>query len=321
MENYFLTHNDIEQLINASGKSEMDSVLASKKGNGNETDSLENVWATLMDYAPECKELKILLYKNDFHNLKAALKSMIAGREPDSYYIKPSNIELSELKDILSSKEYERLPEYMRSTAEEAYKLITKTLDGQLADSLIDCDALKAMQKEAIAWMGRQLFVAPLWLYPQDVIQLLGTDAYDEIQNRQQTELTLLLSPGMIYNMHKNAQCSSDPYPADEYLNDVFATVWQHVNTANLLQDNFRRQLQRTYVQLLGRCLNPTTEDNKASIVTTAQRSDAILYIEQHLDDVEHYLQRQSATGFTGRHYQQLLQQIKKIREKYVSGK
>ena len=149
MENYFLTHNDIEQLINASGKSEMDSVLASKKGNGNETDSLENVWATLMDYAPECKELKILLYKNDFHNLKAALKSMIAGREPDSYYIKPSNIELSELKDILSSKEYERLPEYMRNTAEEAYKLITKTLDGQLADSLIDCDALKAMQKAA----------------------------------------------------------------------------------------------------------------------------------------------------------------------------
>ena len=179
----------------------------------------------------------------------------------------------------------------------------------------------KAIQKEAIAWMGRQLFVAPLWLYPQDVIQLLGTDAYDEIQNRQQTELTLLLSPGMIYNMHKNAQSSSDPYPADEYLNDVFATVWQPVNTANQLQDNFRRQLQRTYVQLLGRCLNPTTEDNKASIVTTAQRSDAILYIEQHLDDVEHYLQRQSATGFTGRHYQQLLQQIKKIREKYESGK
>jgi len=121
--------------------------------------------------------------------------------------------------------------------------------------------------------------------------------------------------------MHKNAQSSSDPYPADEYLNDVFATVWQPVNTANQLQDNFRRQLQRTYVQLLGRCLNPTTEDNKASIVTTAQRSDAILYIEQHLDDVEHYLQRQSATGFTGRHYQQLLQQIKKIREKYESGK
>ena len=125
----------------------------------------------------------------------------------------------------------------------------------------------------------------------------------------------------MIYNMHKNAQCSSDPYPADEYLNDVFATIWKPLDTADQRQDNFRRQLQRTYVQLLGRCLNPTADDNKGSIVTTAQRSDAILFVEQHLDDVEKYLQQQSATGITGRHYQQLLQQIKKIREKYETGK
>lgn len=179
----------------------------------------------------------------------------------------------------------------------------------------------RSLQRQAVAWMGNQLFTAPMWLYPQDVIQLVGTDAYDEIQNRQQTQLTLLLSPGMIYNMHKNAQCSSDPYPADEYLNDVFATIWKPLDTADQRQDNFRRQLQRTYVQLLGRCLNPTTEDNKGSIVTTAQRSDAILFVEQHLDDVEKYLQQQSATGITGRHYQQLLQQIKKIHEKYESGK
>ncbi|MBR0142177.1 MAG: V-type ATPase subunit, partial [Ruminococcus sp.] len=149
MENFFLTHSDIEQLINASGKAEMNSILASKKSGGAETDSLESVWNTLMDYAPECQELKILLYKNDFHNLKAALKSMISGREPDKYYIKPSNLNFESLKEILSSKEYERLPEYMRKTAEEAYKLITKTLDGQLADSLIDCDTLKALQTAA----------------------------------------------------------------------------------------------------------------------------------------------------------------------------
>ena len=178
----------------------------------------------------------------------------------------------------------------------------------------------RTLQRQAIAWMGTHLFKAPLWLYPQDIIQLLGTDAYDEIQNRQQTVLTLLLSPGMIYNMHKDAQSSSDPYPADEYLNDVFATIWQPFDT-DPRQQNFRRQLQRTYIQLLGRCLNPTADDYKANIITAAQRSDAILYVEQHLDDVEHYLQSQSATDFTSRHYQQLLLQIKKIREKYVSGK
>ena len=179
----------------------------------------------------------------------------------------------------------------------------------------------RSMQKQAVAWMGRQLFTAPLWLYPQDIVQILGIDADDEIQNRQNTVLTLLLSPGMIYNMHRNSLTSSDPYSAEEYLNDVFATIWQPVDTANKRQDDFRRQLQRSYVQLLGRCLNPTAEDKKASISAAAQRSDAILFVEQHLNQVEQYLNSQQATGLTARHYQNLLLQIKKIREQYESGK
>jgi len=56
-------------------------------------------------------------------------------------------------------------------------------------------------------------------------------------------------------------------------------------------------------------------------INTTAQRSDAVLYAEQHLDQVEDYLKRQQTTGINARHYQNLLLQIKKIREKYESGK
>ena len=179
----------------------------------------------------------------------------------------------------------------------------------------------RALQKQAVAWMGKQLFTAPQWLYPQDIVQVLGIDAYDEIQNRQITEVTFLLSPGMVYNMHKNAQCSSDPYPADEYLKDVFAAVWKYDDTGDQRQQNFRRQLQRTYIQLLGRCLNPTADDYKSSIAVHAQRSDAVLFLQQHLDDVEKYLQQQSADGLTGLHYQNLLLQIKKIREKYESGK
>jgi hypothetical protein len=66
--------------------------------------------------------------------------------------------------------------------------------------------------------------------------------------------------------------------------------------------------------------LNPSEQD-KSSINTTAQRSDALLYAEQHLDQVEDWLKRQQATGLNARHYQNLLLQIKKIREKYKSGK
>lgn len=147
MENSLLSRSDLDQLINAVTKSERDNIVASKRGA--EEFTLESVWEIIRGYAPDCRELEILLYKNDFHNLKAALKSMIAGKEPQGYYIRPTNFDLDALYPALAAKEYEQLPEHIRDTAAEAYELLTRTLDGQLADSLADTACMRAMQKAA----------------------------------------------------------------------------------------------------------------------------------------------------------------------------
>ncbi|MCR5599144.1 MAG: V-type ATPase subunit [Ruminococcus sp.] len=152
MENTLLGKSDIDQLVNARSKAEVDSIIASKRGSGANSDGLAEVWAMLREYAPDCKELEILLYRNDFHNLKAVLKAIISNRDPQHYYISPSNVELPVLVDAINTKEYDNLPEYMRDTAAKAYELVTRTLDGQLSDSLIDADALKAMQKSAVRY-------------------------------------------------------------------------------------------------------------------------------------------------------------------------
>lgn len=149
MENSLMTRGDIDQLINASTKVELESIIASRKGADGEKFTLEGVWEMIRGYAPDSSELEILLYRNDFHNLKAALKSMIAGREPERYYIRPTNLDLETLYPAIAAKEYEQLPKYIRTVAEEAYELLTRTLDGQLADSVIDTAALSAMQKAA----------------------------------------------------------------------------------------------------------------------------------------------------------------------------
>ena len=181
--------------------------------------------------------------------------------------------------------------------------------------------APKALQKEAVEWMGRQMFTAPLWLYPASIVEKLGVDAVDESQTRQQTVLAYLLSPGMIYNMQRNALSSSDPYPADEYLNDVFATVWRPLDAKEEQQNDYLRRLQRTYVQFLGNMLNPS-EKEQNSVTVNARRSDAILYVEQHFNKLEQYLRQQPAgSDLNGLHYQSLLRQMKIIREKYESGK
>lgn len=146
MENSLLTHSDIEQLIASNSKAEYNSLISAK---GSEQATLEDVWDMLRAYAPNDRELEILLYKNDFHNLKAALKAVISGKEPQHYFIRPTNLDLDKLVVAIKSKEYEDLPEYIRKTAQEAYELLTRTLDGQLSDSVIDTAALEAMQRAA----------------------------------------------------------------------------------------------------------------------------------------------------------------------------
>lgn len=149
MENFLLTRSDLDQLISAATAAEMESLISARRGSGNEELTLEGVWEMIRGYAPDCDELKILLYKNDFHDLKAVLKSMLSGHDPKSCCIRPTNLDLDLLVKAFSSKEFDLLPDYISSTAEQAYELITRTLDGQLADSLIDSACLSAMQKAA----------------------------------------------------------------------------------------------------------------------------------------------------------------------------
>ena len=178
----------------------------------------------------------------------------------------------------------------------------------------------RVLQQEAIQWLGRHVLDAPFWLYPDDVVQRLGIDATDEIRSRQQALISMLLAPGMLYNLHEASLRAAQPYPVDTYLNDVFAAVWHPLTDKDERQNDFRRQQQRSYVFFLGNILNPNTQE-KSTVNTTALRSDALLYAEQHLEQVEAYLKAQQSTGINARHYQNLLLQIKKIREKYESGK
>ncbi|MBD5159922.1 MAG: V-type ATPase subunit [Ruminococcus sp.] len=144
MENSLFTKNDLEQLINTRDSKESETLINSKNAG-----TLPEVWEMLRTFAPESKELEILLYRNDFHNLKAVLKAMVSGREPDSYVIQPSNVRTADLKEAFRTKNFDLLPEYIRETATQAYGIITTSLDGQLLDSFIDTDCLKAMQKSA----------------------------------------------------------------------------------------------------------------------------------------------------------------------------
>lgn len=180
------------------------------------------------------------------------------------------------------------------------------------------------LQQEAVEWLGRNVFVAPLWLYPDEVVGITGLKWVDEIRDRQNSSIALLLAPGLLYNIYSSSLCSSDPYPLDAYLDDVFAAVWKPLDDSSELENNFRRQLQRTYLSFVEKMFNPASssgEKDKSNVNTVALRSDVVLFMEAHLDKVDEYVKKQLAAYEEGslnyRHFAALERNIKKMKETY----
>jgi len=237
-------------------------------------------------------------------NLKRVMENIIQWTaQPDEQY--------DDLRDMHKAvcSQYQRYANHVQRYLTGRY---ANQMPGQRANDYIP----RELKREALQWIDRNVMEAPLWLYPDAVIAKTGTDYSDEIRDRQQTILAMLLSANMLFNLHNEALHAAKPYPVEEYLDDVFNMVWKPLNGSNKEQENFRRYQQRAYIDFIGMGLNPTQEKTAASS-PAALRSDAVIYLEQHLDRVEQYLKQQEQTP----HYRNLLLRIKKIREKYESGK
>ena len=172
--------------------------------------------------------------------------------------------------------------------------------------------ASQERQQQAVRYVGEQLFDAPEWLYPANIVSKTGTNALNQQQQVQSGVLARLLSPATLSNV------SNTSYPLDSYLDDLFATVWQPVADSDF-KAAARRQLQRSYVQQLNALLNPSEAElkgNNARFYTT----DATLYVLQHLDKVEAFCTSQrdalGAQSLNALHFQDLLRELKLIRDR-----
>ena len=119
--------------------------------------------------------------------------------------------------------------------------IYTNTIPGMPVTEVVPRD----VQKEAIDWCARNVFEAPLWLYPNSICTKLNFDAEDEIVSRARTLVSYLLSNNMVANQYKKSQRALKPYPVQEYLTDIFHAVWKPLGKEGDKQDYYRRQLER----------------------------------------------------------------------------
>ena len=173
-----------------------------------------------------------------------------------------------------------------------------------------------ARQREALQYLGRNIFEAPEWLYPTNILSKSGADAGTTQQQQQTNLLTRLMTPLMLSNI------STSDYAVNQYLDDLFAQVWTAPKSSSSFQQKARRQLQRSYVQNLNSLLNPSEADLKGAM-SRNYNSDAMLYVLQNLQKVETYCQQQmkASEGINALHFEDLLREIKLIRERRTTVK
>lgn len=162
LENYLLDKNDIESLILAKTPQEAMRVLNDKGYTKEPTPAselervlsykTEQAWETVREAAPDGAPLDILLFENDFHNLKVVLKSIFAGlTDVSDLFLTPATVSLSLLEEALADQKFDILPDMLKNTAKRAYEIIANTEDSQLLDVIIDKASMDFVLNSAIS--------------------------------------------------------------------------------------------------------------------------------------------------------------------------
>jgi hypothetical protein len=112
-------------------------------------------------------------------------------------------------------------------------------------------------QKEAVAFLNKQLFTTPAWLISQDIFDRTGMSGLAVIGNIQDNMLSRLLS---LRTMNKLVEATvsqgSKAYQLTDMLGDLRKGIWSELPGRKPI-DIYRRNLQKAYVNMLANIVNP----------------------------------------------------------------
>ncbi len=179
-----------------------------------------------------------------------------------------------------------------------------------------------ARSRAAMDYLSRQLFTAPVWLYPDEITSMTGTDAANDIQTKQETALSTLMAASLLNSINNASLASPEAYRLDDYMQDLFHAVWKPLSSPAELVNKSRRALQRNYIANLDKLLHPS-EKERTGAGAKAYRSDARLYALQQLDQIDNYARSQlkTATGLNALHYRDILQLTKQVRTRQTDAR
>ncbi|WP_298061824.1 zinc-dependent metalloprotease [uncultured Rikenella sp.] len=109
----------------------------------------------------------------------------------------------------------------------------------------------KAKQKEAMAFLDRNLFTTPVWLIDEDIYGKIGLNGPEVIASVQAAGLKALLSNRVLENLIKAETAQGrEAYTVTDLFGDLNRSVWRELSTG-AAPDVYRRGLQTLYTDRL----------------------------------------------------------------------
>ena len=159
----------------------------------------------------------------------------------------------------------------------------------------------KARQKEAVAFLQKEVFTTPKWLLDDNILNKISNPVRASSASRvQTTALDLVLNDRVLNTLLKTEERfgKENCYTLVEYLDDLQAAIWSEVKTGKPI-DIFRRGVQKNYIANLFAVMNEaeegknilgilfgTPEENLP--ITT--NSDLSSYLGLHLQNLQQQL-------------------------------
>lgn len=116
----------------------------------------------------------------------------------------------------------------------------------------------KALQKEAVSWVQRNLFTTPAWLLDKNILDKTAAPTSDRISSLQDTWLGSMLSTGRMQRLISSSNRDATAYHLDEFISDLRQGIWSELATRKPI-DNYRRNLQKAFIERLGEIVSPNS--------------------------------------------------------------
>lgn len=154
-ETALLTSSDLDALLNCRNYDDCISVLADRGWDCENISSYEQLlsrenkktWELINELTDDAEAFDVFLVPMDFHNLKAAVKSIITDSNVDNIFYQNGTVSAQSIYDAVKKRDYSALPDHIQNVAKDAVTALLQTSDGQLCDIIIDKASLESLSE------------------------------------------------------------------------------------------------------------------------------------------------------------------------------